>query len=141
MDQYLEFIGNNPVLFALLATVIGLIIFAEVQRLTRKYQNLSPQDAVRSMNQEDAVLLDVRETAELQSGRIANARHIPMSAFKQRIHELEKHKNKLVIVYCQSGARSTQACGMLTKAEFAKVANLRGGITAWQAASLPVSKK
>lgn len=141
MDQYLEFVGNNPVLFALLATVIALIVFTEFQRFTRKYKDLSPQEAVRTINQSDTIIVDVREAAELQSGRITNAKHIPMSSFKQRMTELNKHKNKHVIVYCQSGARSPQACRMLTKAEFSNVANLRGGIGAWQAASLPTSKK
>jgi rhodanese-related sulfurtransferase len=93
------------------------------------------------MNDEDVVLLDVREPAETAIGKITRAIQIPVGSVAQRIGELDKHKDKNVIVYCKSGARSSIACRALNKAGFEKVYSLNGGISAWQDAHLPISRK
>jgi rhodanese-related sulfurtransferase len=141
MEQYLEFVGNNPILFVALAVVLGLIIWTESRRFTSGFNQLSPLDAVRLMNDEEALLLDVREDAEYGQGRIDGAKHIPLSALKQRIGELESSRDRDIVAYCRSGARSAQACKTLLKNEFPKVHNLQGGLMAWESASLPVKKK
>jgi rhodanese-related sulfurtransferase len=86
-------------------------------------------------------LLDVREPAETSGGKISKSIQIPVGSVAQRVGELDKHKNKNVIVYCKTGARSGLACRELNKAGFEKVYSLSGGITAWQEAHLPVSRK
>jgi rhodanese-related sulfurtransferase len=53
---------------------------------------------------------------------------------------LEKAKNRTVVVLCQSGARSDKAVRQLAAAGFEDVYSLEGGISAWQAAGLPVTK-
>ncbi len=59
----------------------------------------------------------------------------------KRLGELDKFKDKPVIVVCQSGNRSSSTCNALTKRGFEKVYNLSGGISAWEQAGLPVTKK
>ncbi|MFP4079417.1 MAG: rhodanese-like domain-containing protein [Ectothiorhodospira sp.] len=142
MDQYLEFMGNHPLLVGLLVAVTAAIVYTEFARLTRKYGVLGPSDAVQVMNREPTLVLDVRSDAEARKGgRINGARQIPLNRLKDRLSEIEKHKDKHVIVYCENGSRSAQACNTLTKQGFEKVSNLQGGINAWQAANLPLSKK
>ncbi|MCG5499688.1 rhodanese-like domain-containing protein [Ectothiorhodospira lacustris] len=142
MDQYLEFVANHPLLFGLLAAVIGAIGYTEYTRLTRKYKVLGPADVVRIMNQDQTVVVDVREEGEArQTGKIAGARHIPLTKFKDRFTEINKFKDKAVVVYCQTGARSGQACNTLVKNGFENVVNLQGGVLAWESAGLPLSKK
>ncbi|MFN2349819.1 MAG: rhodanese-like domain-containing protein [Thioalkalivibrio sp.] len=141
MEQYLEFASNNPILIAALVAIMAMIVYTETKRLSRKYESLPPPQAVRRINEEGSLVLDVRDNSEVKSGRIKGAKHIPLKELKTRLHELSKYKDKPVVVYCRSGNRSAQACDVLTSNEFEKVVNLQGGVMAWQAASLPLSKK
>ena len=75
------------------------------------------------------VVLDVRTDAEVERGVIAGARHIPLHMLPTRAGELDPAA--LLVVYCQSGGRSAQACSWLAAQGFADVHNLQGGIIAW----------
>lgn len=141
MEEYLIFARNHPVLMAGLVAVIGLIIWTEFNRLTRKYKQVNANQAVQVLNHDEAVALDVREDNEVRGGKIKGARHIPLAQLKTRLAELDKSKEMPVLVYCRSGNRSAHACSMLTKAGFQDVSNLAGGITAWESANLPVTKR
>ena len=141
MNRIPEFIGNHPILFLALAVVIGMIAFFEYQRLFSGIKQLSPIEATRLQNDEDAIFIDVRDDAEFKRGHILGAKHIPLSTFDKRIAELEKSKSKPMIVYCASGARAGKAASQLNKAEFPVVHTLMGGIGAWEKANMPVSTK
>jgi rhodanese-related sulfurtransferase len=88
-------------------------------------------------NHEDALVLDVREKSEWADGHITNAKHVPLAQIKDRLSDLEKHKDKPIIAVCRSGNRSGHACGILKKAGFEKLHNLTGGMQAWNQAGLP----
>ncbi len=90
---------------------------------------------------DDALVLDVREDKEFAAGHIPKAKHIPLGQLAGRLNELDKFKNKPVLVTCRSGNRSARACGMLKKAGFETVYNHAGGIIAWERANLPVTQK
>jgi len=141
MARLIEFIGNHPFIFAALALVIGMIIYHEYQQAFSGVKNLSPMEATRLQNDEDAVFVDVREDAERKIGFIMGSEHIPMSNFDKRMVELEKKKAKPVIVYCASGQRSPSAAKKLVKAGFESVYTLAGGAIAWEKASLPLGSK
>ena len=97
-------------------------------------------EGVQRMNRKDAVVLDVREEKEYNTGHITGAKHFPLAALDKRAGELKKFAKKPVLVVCASGARSRAACAALKKQEFEDVALLAGGMGAWQQASLPVEK-
>ena len=82
-------------------------------------------------------LLDVRTDPEVARGLIAGAKHVPLNQLAGRFEELDQHA--LMVVYCQSGARSAQACAWLAEHGFTRVRNLQGGIAAWTRAGLPLS--
>lgn len=82
------------------------------------------------MNKEKLLILDVREPFEHQSEKIPGSKLIPLGQLHDRISELEKHKDKEIIVYCRSGSRSMSACRFLQKQGY-KVTNLSGGILQW----------
>ena len=65
---------------------------------------LTPAAATLLMNREDAVVVDVRETAEWAGGHIANARHIALGQFDKHLVEIEKFKQTPVILCCATGA-------------------------------------
>ena len=139
--QFSEFTVNHPLLVIAFAVVLGLIFFNEMKIATQRFASLTPAAAVQLMNKEDVVVLDVREAAETIGGKITRAIQIPVGAVAKRIGELEKHKDKTLLVYCKSGARSGGACKELGKHGFDKVYSLNGGLMAWQEAHLPLSKK
>ncbi len=78
---------------------------------------------------DDFLLLDIRSAGELAQGVLPNAVHIPMHLIPLRISELPKDKD--VILYCHSGARSYHACAYLAQQGYSNAVNLRGGILAW----------
>jgi rhodanese-related sulfurtransferase len=141
LAQISEFIPNHLYLVIAFAVLLGLVFFNELKILTQRFASLTPAAAVQLMNSEDVVVLDVREAAETIGGKIARAIQIPVGAVAKRIGELEKHKDKTLLVYCKSGARSGVACKELGKHGFDKVYSLNGGLMAWQEAHLPLSKK
>ena len=141
LEQLSEFAGNHPYLVMAFAVLLALTFFNEMKIATQRFASLTPAAAVNLMNGEDVVLLDVREPSETAGGKIAKAIQIPVGSVGSRINELEKHKEKTMLVYCKTGARSGVACRELSKNGFDKIFSLSGGITAWQEAHLPLSKK
>jgi rhodanese-related sulfurtransferase len=75
------------------------------------------------------VLLDIRSAGELAQGVLPDADHMPMHTIPLRINELPKDRD--VILYCHSGARSYHACAYLAQQGYDNVINLRGGILGW----------
>lgn len=141
MDQLLEFLGNHPFLTLTAVVLIGLLVAGEIRARTRKYQQVNPAQATRVMNQENALVLDVRETEEYRQGHIRGSRHIPLGQLGAKAADLAAYKDKPVLVYCRSGNRSAAACNLLSKQGFEDLYNLAGGILAWQNDNLPVKKK
>jgi rhodanese-related sulfurtransferase len=98
--------------------------------------------AVQMINYKDAVVLDVREGSEYAAGHVPNSRHIPADKLEERLHELEKFKDKPIILIHRSGVNTTGKAGaILRKQAFAHVHDLQGGIDAWRQANLPIVKK
>ena len=140
MDVYFTFISNNPVLFLLFFVILGFIIFNEYKTITQKFKNISPQDAVFLINN-DAFILDVRESSELDQGVIKNSKHINFSSVQTSLDSIKKFSGTPTIVYCKSGARSATISNMLSKNSFQEVYSMKGGFEAWVSDNLPVVKK
>ncbi|HMM53593.1 MAG TPA: rhodanese-like domain-containing protein [Candidatus Desulfobacillus sp.] len=136
----MEFIKDNLTWFGLALLSGGMFVWQSWQARGGR-AGVSPMQATLLINREDAVVVDVREQGEYTGGHIPNSRHIPLSQLDKRLGELEKFKERSLIVSCASGNRSSSACGKLRRAGFAKVFNLTGGVSAWDQAGLPVTKK
>ncbi|MCU7892899.1 MAG: sulfurtransferase [Candidatus Thiodiazotropha sp. (ex Ustalcina ferruginea)] len=78
---------------------------------------------------DEFLLLDIRSAGELAQGVLPDAEHMPMHLIPLRISELPKDKE--VVLYCHSGARSYHACAYLAQQGFQNAINLRGGILGW----------
>jgi len=140
MDQMIEFTTNNAMLVGSFLALLSYLAFTEYRELTQKFSVVSPSGAIQIMNQDDTLLIDVREDNELKDAAIADHKHIPLGKVLGRLGELEKFKEKDIVVYCRSGHRSASACRTLSKNGFEKIHNLKGGIIAWKDAQLPVVK-
>ena len=103
----------------------------------RAYDRVSPRQAA-ALVEEGAILLDVRELHEWQSGHAPAARHIPLGQLTQRAGQLPAGRR--IVTVCRSGHRSARAAALLAGAGH-DVANLSGGMNAWARAGLPVVVK
>lgn len=88
------------------------------------------------------MVLDVREPAEFvgELGHIQGARLIPVGQLSARLNELDALKEREIVTICKSGGRSATAAAILTIAGFPRVHSLDGGILAWNAQRLPVTR-
>jgi rhodanese-related sulfurtransferase len=78
----------------------------------------------------DAIaVLDIRSDAEVAQGILPASEHLAMHLIPLRMHDLPKDKD--IVLYCRSGARSYHACNFLNQQGIHNVINLRGGIIAW----------
>lgn len=88
---------------------------------------------------DDFVLLDIRSAGEIIQGVLPDAVHMPMHLIPLRISELPR--DKAVILYCHSGARSYHACTYLAQQGLENVINLRGGILGWARSGFQVAAR
>lgn len=99
-------------------------------------QRITPQEYQATYAQRDHLLVDVRTAEEFSTGHIPGAKNIALQALPDQMATLSK--TQPVVVYCRSGARSSNAAQMLTAAGFEQVYDL-GGITRWREQGLPVN--
>lgn len=89
----------------------------------------APELKARIEAGEDIAVIDIRSDAEVAQGILPDAQHLAMHLIPLRMHDLPKDKD--VVLYCRSGARSYHACNFLGQQGVNNVVNLRGGIIAW----------
>lgn len=136
----MEFIQDNLLLVIAAAASGLMLLWSFFGSRVSGIEAVDTFEATRLMNA-DALVLDVREDNEWAVGHIPNARHIRLGELANRLGELEKFKDKPIVVYCRSGHRSARACALLKKSGFANPNNLAGGIMAWEQANLPITRK
>jgi len=122
------------------AFVSGAMLVWPLLRRGSGGPSVNTLEATQLINRQDALVLDVREQAEYAQSHILNSRGLPLSQLETRLSDIEKFKDKPVIVYCASGSRSASAAATLRKHGFSNAVNLSGGFSAWQQAGLPVQK-
>lgn len=141
MAQLVVFIHLHPLLFVALGVVVLLIIANELHGRLSGGPRLGTAEAVRLINDRDAVLLDVRQPAEFKKGHLMGAINVPVAKLGERGRELDKYKSRPLIVYCGMGGTSPEAAKALRAQGFTEVYALRGGINGWMTSNLPVTVK
>lgn len=130
---------NHPFLFAGLAAVIVFIIVTELRRKTGA-RALLAREVVQLINGQDAIVVDIRESADYKAGHILNAKHIPLSRLAEEAGRISGDKNKPVIVYDKTGTASPAACARLKAEGYQQVCYLKNGIYSWLDENLPLEK-
>jgi rhodanese-related sulfurtransferase len=110
---------------------------SEMRARIQDFAAIAPHDAIRLMNQ-GALLLDVRDAAQYESGHIGEARHVPLKDVAGSADSLKRFREKPVVTYCETGMNGGAAARELRKLGFSKVFNLRGGLGAWRHENLPL---
>ncbi len=127
-------------LFVIAAVVSALMLFWPM--LSRRgTKEVDTRAAIKLINHEDALVLDVRDDSDYAEGHLPNSTHIPTEKIEERWVELKKFTERPIVIIYESGIRSQHASKVLYKNGFKKVHNLMGGIDAWKRASLPIVKR
>ena len=135
----MQFVQNNLLLFVV-AFVSGAMLLWPLVRRSAGGPWVNPAQATHLINREDALVIDVREPGEYAAGHVLGAKNVPLARLDGAAGELGKRKDRPVIVYCDGGDRSGKAIAALKKQGHTRLANLSGGIGAWQQAGLPLEK-
>ena len=138
--SFLPFVEKNWMLFATLVASGAMLVWPLVSRRVSGGREVGTLGATQLINTKNALLLDVRETKEIDGGKLPNAVHVPLSQLASRGAELAKYFSRPVIAYCDRGQRGRSATALLTKVGFKDVYHLQGGFKAWKDAGLPVQK-
>ena len=133
----MKFLIDNIFLVGL-AIVSGLALL--IPALQPRGNRASTLQVTQLLNRGKTVIVDVRTPEEFAKGHLRDAKNIPLADLAKRIGELDKSKNKQIVVVCQSGNRADKAVKLFQNAGFAEVVSLEGGVNAWQAANLPTVK-
>jgi rhodanese-related sulfurtransferase len=102
------------------------------------YTRIDVKEANEMIQRGDIQIVDVREQAEYDAGRIAGCNLIPVNDVLTRIDEIASDKD--IVVYCAAGVRSALACEMAAAMGRTRLFNVEGGIVAWEDANLPLEK-
>ena len=136
LANLIEFASTHYVLSGLFVVLLALLLFTE---LRKGGQSLSSRQLTALINQEQGLVLDVRGQKDFSAGHIVGALHIPYEKVASRIAELEKHKDKTLIVVDAMGQHAGTVSRDLKKAGF-NAAKLSGGIASWRGDNLPLVK-
>ncbi len=134
----MNFFIDNWFLFVTAVVSGGLLLWPLANRGTGGGK-VSASEAVRLINRERALLLDISDPAEFASGHPAGARNVPLANLEKST-ELPKNKALPVVVVCKTGTRATRGVAILRKLGYEKAQALGGGLAAWREANLPIEK-
>ena len=132
----MAFIAQEWLLIAVLLALVTALVVVEGRR---GGQSINIHEATRLLNKEDAVLLDVRDAGEYKNGHIVNAINIPHARLSERMSELDKYKNKTIIIADKFGQHSGH-CGKQLKEKGFDSLRMQGGMSEWLSQNLPVAK-
>ena len=140
LEELLDFAGRNQLLVLILVGITLALGYTEVARLFRGFKSLRPGELAPLVNQENALVVDLRPIADFDKGHIAGSKNVTMSQFDPESKQLNAAKGLPVVLVCKTGQTATGAAARLKKAGFERVYVLDGGITAWQDAQLPLAR-
>src|SRR5690554_4044820 len=136
-QHLIEFIGNHYWLTTAFLVVLALLLFTEGRKSGKA---LTSQEATTLLNRENALLVDVRPKKDYATGHIVDSINIPLDSFAKRMVELDKHKDKPIILACANGQNAGPASKQLKAAGYKHVNRLAHGIGGWRSDNLPLVK-
>jgi rhodanese-related sulfurtransferase len=137
MDKLLEFTSNHMLLVLALMISFFVVVFTELRRKAGGLVNIEAAEVVKLVNN-DALVIDLRGTEAFSRGHIVSAKNIPSDELDTKLNQLQRFKSKPIVAVCEAGVTSTKAIDTLRAAGFESVYGLRGGMTGWSQAGLPV---
>ena len=134
MDRLFEFVANHWWLVGIWGAFLLALLWDNNRR---SGLSVSTSQATMMANNEDAVFVDIRDAEDFSDGHIANAVNIPFATLTSRMSELDKYKDKPLILVCKSGQTVNMAGKTLREKGFNAV-RMSGGMMEWNNQNLPV---
>ena len=117
---------------------IFLFAYSEMNKGGKK---IEPNELTTLMNKENAILVDLRLKEDYDAGHIMSALNYPHQDFENQMHELDRYKERPIILVCDMGRNSANIGEKLKKADFKNTFRLNGGMMTWTQENLPVVQK
>lgn len=134
MALFFEFLMQQWMLASALLVALALLIMYESRK---SGPSLSPQQAINIVNEQEGVFVDLRDAAEFRKGHIVDAVNIPAQKLPEHMAELEKYKDKPIVLVCKMGQQSGTASKQLKEANYSAVYKMTGGMMEWSNLQLP----
>ena len=141
LTQAVPFAKNHPLLVGAWIAIFVATIYTFVKSALSKVKLLSNSEATALINNQNAVLIDLRSIDEFKRGHIVNSlQFLPTDIKNHNIGKLEQHKDTPVILVDATGVVARASAEILAKQGFSHVYALNEGIAGWNAANLPLVK-
>ena len=142
LPDAIEFAHKHTLLTVSWVAIFAMVIYAYFKSATEKFKTVQYSEAIRLINNEDALVVDLRTLDEFQRGHIINSVNLLPSDIKNtNFGKIEQHKEKALILVDANGVNASTSAALLSKQGFNKVYVLKEGISAWTGANLPIVKK
>lgn len=138
MNEILNFAQQHLLLIVSWIVLFLAIVVTELLNKRLKAPQVSPQQLVELMNQENVKLIDIRNSQNFRKTHILNSKNIPW--LNQDDSVFQSVKNESMVLICQQGQSANQLADKLKKQGFQQIKVLSGGLSAWQQANLPLVK-
>ena len=129
-----NFLIEHYFLSAPLLIFITLLLVSNSKKGGKK---ISPQTLISLSNQDNAFLIDLRDSESFQTGHITNSINIPFNNLFNSTNQINQ-KDKSIILICEMGSVSPNAGEILKKEGFLNILILKGGISEWKIQNLPL---
>lgn len=140
MERIIEFVANHPFLIALWIAIALLLLWNLFSGSFGGVKALNPTEAVRLLNHENALLIDIRNKSDFDKGHILNAQHTPAADVDKQVEKLKSNDDKPIVLCCGNGMESQRVGRRLKQAGFERVYLIKGGVPGWQQANLPLTR-
>ena len=134
MALFIEFLAQEWILVGALLAVIVMLIMHESRK---SGPSLTPQQAINLVNSQDGLFVDLRDASDFNKGHISGSVNIPASKLGERMVELDKYKDKPVVLVCKMGQQAGAAGKQLRAAGYGNVNKMTGGMMEWGNLQLP----
>ena len=137
MNTFFLFISQNFIAVTMLLLSILALIVYEGRKGGKK---LSPSEATRKINKEEAVVLDLRPSQEFYSGHIAGSINMQEDKLEQHLTTKRHPKETPIILVCRTGMNSKKSGISLIKLGYLDVNIIGGGMMSWEGNGMPLAK-
>ena len=137
--MFTEFVIENWYLFAALVVILGLLAAEPLLKQASGVKSVSVLE-MPQLTREKSIVVDVSDPADYKKAHIPDAVNMPAKSLSNDLKQIEKHKNKNVILVCRMGNKAQSVGKQLLRNGFEKVYVLSGGMNAWEKENLPVKR-
>jgi rhodanese-related sulfurtransferase len=136
VEHLIAFATNHYLITGAFVILLGLLIAYE---LSKGGRSLSTRELTALVNSDQGVVIDIRSTKDFAAGHIVGALNFPQDKVLTRTSELQKYKDKTLILVDSMGQQAGSVARELLKSGFT-AAKLSGGVSSWRADNLPLVK-